>query len=49
MSLANDKIGHHVRLISANALVSSTVVRSGFENVCLFRFGKQKYPQGVGR
>ena len=33
MSLANDKIGHHVRLISANALVSSTVVRSGFENV----------------
>ena len=33
MSLANDKVGHHVRLISANALLSATVVRSGFENV----------------
>lgn len=33
MSLANDKLGHHVRLISANALKSSTVIRSGFENV----------------
>ena len=33
MSLANDKIGHHVRLISSNALLSSTVIRSGFQNV----------------
>lgn len=33
MSLANDKVGHHVRLISGNSLVNAGIIRSGFENV----------------
>jgi len=35
MSLANDKISNHTRLIAANALVANRVTRAGFTNVIM--------------